>query len=269
MQDPRHARPGLATTRLTIEKLWRAGADVFRINMSHADPQAMRERVAMIRAVEERVGRPIGILVDLQGPKLRVGLSSAAARDLVKGAEFHLRFRCRRRATRPASACPIPKFCCALAPGHNLLIDDGKLRLHVIEAARRRAPWRRSKSAGASPTARASACPTPKCRRRPDRQGPRSISRPAVETGVDWVALSFVQRADDVAGGQALAGGRALVMAKIEKPQAIARLDEIMLAADAFDGRARRSRRRNAARKRARPAKAHHPRGAAGSAARW
>ena len=71
-----------------IERLWRAGADLFRINMSHADPAAMRERVAMIRAVESRVGRPIGVLVDLQGPKLRVGAFAGGGAEIFEGQRF-------------------------------------------------------------------------------------------------------------------------------------------------------------------------------------
>jgi len=170
----------------SIEKLWRAGADVFRINMSHANPEAMRETVALIRAVEARVGRPIGILCDLQGPKLRVGTFAGGGADLLVGQDFVL-----DSDSTPGDATrvclPHPEILSALAPGHKLLIDDGKLRLHVVE-----------------------------------------------ETGVDWIALSFVQRAADVQEVKRIAGGRALVLAKIEKPQAIARLDEIMAAADAL-----------------------------------
>ena len=94
----------------SIEKLWRAGADVFRINMSHANPDAMRETTAMIRAVEERVGRPIGVLVDLQGPKLRVGVFAGGG-AISSTARPSPSIPTRRRAMPRASACRIRKSC--------------------------------------------------------------------------------------------------------------------------------------------------------------
>jgi pyruvate kinase len=213
-----------------VEKLWRAGADVFRINMSHTDPAGMRERVAMIRAVEEKIGRPIGVLVDLQGPKLRVGMFKDGGADLAKGQTFTLDSD---EAPGDSSRVrlPHPEILPSLRRGDTLLIDDGKLRLHVVETAPGRAVTtvdvggRISNRKGVS---------------FPDTEIPVSAMTDkdridltaAVETGVDWIALSFVQRAEDVKAVKAIAGARAWVMAKIEKPQAIARLDEIMAAAD-------------------------------------
>ena len=136
-----------------IENLWRAGADVFRINMSHTNQEGMRERVAMIRAVEEKVGRPIGILVDLQGPKLRVGAFAEGGADLVKGAELCPRFR-RGAGDATRVRLPHPEILERLQPGHTMLIDDGKFRLAVVEAEPDRAVTR-SRSAAASRTARA------------------------------------------------------------------------------------------------------------------
>jgi pyruvate kinase len=213
-----------------IENLWRAGADLFRINMSHADPAAMRERVSMIRAVEARVGRSIGVLVDLQGPKLRVGTFAGDGADLIAGQTFTL-----DGDPTPGDATrvclPHPEILAALRPGHKLLIDDGRLRLHVVDAAPRSAVTvvdvggRISNRKGVSlpDTEIPSAALTPK---------DRIDLEAAVETGVDWIALSFVQRGEDVAEVKRLVEGRALVMAKIEKPQAIARLDEILAVAD-------------------------------------
>jgi pyruvate kinase len=216
----------------SIEKLWRAGADVFRVNMSHANPEAMRETVAMIRAVEERVGRPIGVLVDLQGPKLRVGTFVGGGADLLVGQTFS--FDSDPAPGDSGRVClPHPEILSALEPGHKLLIDDGKLRLHIIEAFGDRAVaqvdvgGRISNRKGVS---------------LPDTEIPvaamtkkdRVDLEAAVETGVDWIALSFVQRATDVIEVKSVAGDRALVLAKIEKPQAIFRLDEIMAVADAL-----------------------------------
>ncbi len=213
-----------------IERLWRAGADVFRINMSHADHAGLKERTAMIRSVEQRVGRPIGVLVDLQGPKLRIGLFAEGGVELVKGEEFILDGD-PAPGDRARVQLPHPEILRALAPGHVLLIDDGKVRLHVVEASPERARaivdvgGRLSNRKGVS---------------LPDTEIPVSAMTPkdrsdldaALETGVDWIALSFVQRGDDVAEVKKIARGRALVMAKIEKPQAIARLDEIIDIAD-------------------------------------
>jgi pyruvate kinase len=214
----------------TIESLWRSGADLFRINMSHADPAAMRERVAMIRAVEARVGRPIGVLVDLQGPKLRVSVFAGGGADLVAGQKFV--FDSDSTPGDATRVClPHPEILANLRPGHALLIDDGRLRLHVIEASDERAvtvvefAGRISNRKGVS---------------LPDTEIPfaamtakdRVDLQAAVETGVDWIALSFVQRAEEVVQVKEIVAGRAMVLAKIEKPQAIIHLDEIMMAAD-------------------------------------
>ena len=213
-----------------IERLWRAGADLFRINMSHADPAAMRERVAMIRAVEARVGRAIGVLVDLQGPKLRVGSFAEGGAELLVGAKFI--FDSDPTPGDSGRVClPHPEILSSLLPGHALLIDDGRLRLHVVEATPQRAVavvdigGRISNRKGVS---------------LPDTEIPAAAMTPkdrvdlaaALETGVDWIALSFVQRGEDVAEVKEIAAGRALIMAKIEKPQAISRLDEILAVAD-------------------------------------
>src|SRR5208282_713776 len=213
-----------------IERLWRAGANLFRINMSHADPAAMRERVAMIRAVEERVGRSIGVLVDLQGPKLRVGAFAGGSATIAAGDKFT--FDSDPAPGDATRVClPHPEILASLRPGHALLIDDGRLRLHVIETAPQKAValvdigGRISNRKGVSlpDTEIPVAAMTPKDRIDLDA---------ALETGVDWIALSFVQRGEDVAEVKKIAYGRALVMAKIEKPQAIDRLDEILAAAD-------------------------------------
>lgn len=217
----------------SIEKLWRAGANLFRINMSHASPQAMRETLAMIRAVARRVGHPIGALADLQGPKLRVGAFAGGGADLVVGQSFMLDSN-----PTPGDAArvflPHPEILAAVKPGDRLLIDDGKLRLRVEQVfagdravAKIEVGGRISNRKGVSlpDTEIVSAALTPKDRVDLDA---------ALEAGVDWIALSFVQRAEDVEEVKRIAAGRALVLAKIEKPQAIARLDEIFAVADAL-----------------------------------
>ncbi|MDE2363342.1 MAG: pyruvate kinase [Hyphomicrobiales bacterium] len=216
----------------TIAALHRAGADMFRINMSHADHQGMRERISMIREVEKDAGRPIGILIDLQGPKLRIGAFADGPVTLVKGAQFTLDSD---PAPGDATRVQLPhkEILGALAPGHVVLIDDGKVRLHIVEASPDRAraivdvAGRISDRKGVS---------------LPDTEIPvaamtekdRNDLEAGLNAGVDWVAVSFVQRPDDVAEVKKIARGRALVLAKIEKPQAISRLDEIIETADAL-----------------------------------
>lgn len=215
-----------------LAALFEAGTDVFRINMSHADHDAMRDRIRAIRALETQFGRPVGILLDLQGPKLRVGRFVETGVDLVKGGRFTL-------DADPAPGdssrvhLPHPEILRALRPGHVMLIDDGKVKLRVVEATPERAlsvvevAGRISDRKGVS---------------LPDTEIPVSAMTPkdrsdldaALNEGVDWIAVSFVQRADDVAEVKTIVRGRALVMAKIEKPQAIARLDEILEMSDAL-----------------------------------
>ncbi|MDQ0396084.1 pyruvate kinase [Labrys monachus] len=215
-----------------IAKLFSAGADVFRINMSHTSHDRMREMVGMIRDVEKECGRPIGILVDLQGPKLRIGEFAEGSVQLVNGASFVL-----DSDPTPGDVgrvqLPHPEILSALRPGHTLLLDDGKVRLKTTECMGTRAVTevliggKMSNRKGVS---------------LPDTEIPVSAMTAkdrgdldaALETGVDWIALSFVQRPEDVTEARKIARGRALIMSKIEKPQAIQRLEEIIEVSDAL-----------------------------------
>jgi pyruvate kinase len=215
-----------------IRKLFEAGADVFRINMSHTSHDKMRELVKTIRNVESSYGRPIGILVDLQGPKLRVGAFAEGGVQLKNGESFVL-----DSDPAPGDAIrvhlPHPEILAALRPGHALLIDDGKLRLIAEETSNDRAVTRVVVGGRISDRKGVSL---------PDTDLPVSAMTPkdrldleaALETGIDWIALSFVQRAEDVHEAKRLVRGRASIMSKIEKPQAIDRLDSILEASDAL-----------------------------------
>ena len=216
----------------TIRKLFEAGADVFRINMSHTPHDKMRELVATIRNVESSYGRPIGILVDLQGPKLRLGAFAEGAAHLTNGEIFTLDSD-PTPGDKTRVYLPHPEILQALRPGHALLIDDGKLRLIAEETSPERARLRVVTGGKMSDRKGVSL---------PDTDLPLSAMttkdridlEAALETGIDWIALSFVQRADDVIEAKKLVRGRAAVMSKIEKPQAIDRLAEIMDASDAI-----------------------------------
>jgi pyruvate kinase len=221
-----------SSDRSVIASLFEAGADVFRINMSHTSHERMRELVATIRAVESEQGRPIGILVDLQGPKLRVGSFANGPATLIKDETFIL-----DADAAPGDATrvhlPHPEIFAAIEPGHALLLDDGKIRLITTEVedarivTRVEVAGRLSDRKGVSlpDTTIPFSALTPK---------DRSDLEAALDTGIDWVALSFIQRPEDIAEAKKITRGRAVVMAKIEKPQAVHRLDEIMDLADAL-----------------------------------
>jgi pyruvate kinase len=215
-----------------IGKLFAAGADVFRINMSHTSQERMRELVAMIRNVEQDTGRPIGILVDLQGPKLRLGTIAGGSIAVKPGDTVVLD---QNPAIGDATRIylPHPEIFAGVEPGHTLLIDDGKVRLTVTEALPDKITTRVVVGGKLSDRKGVSV---------PDSTIPfsaladkdRSDLEAALETGIDWIALSFIQRPEDIAEAKKITRGRALIMAKIEKPQAVHRLAEILDVADAL-----------------------------------
>jgi pyruvate kinase len=221
-----------SSDRSMIARLFEAGADVFRINMSHTSHERMRELVAAIRAVETEHGRPIGILVDLQGPKLRLGSFATNPAMLVKGESFALDADPTPGDIRRVHL-PHPEIFAAIAPGHTLLLDDGKVRLVATEVDDKRILTRVEVGGKLSDRKGVSL---------PDTMVPtsaladkdRSDLEAALDTGIDWVALSFIQRPEDIAEAKKITRGRATVMAKIEKPQAVHRLDEILDLADAL-----------------------------------
>jgi pyruvate kinase len=221
-----------SSDRSMIARLFEAGADVFRINMSHTSHERMRELVAAIRAVETEHGRPIGILVDLQGPKLRLGSFAASPAMVVKGESFALDADPAPGDVRRVQL-PHPEIFAAIQPGHTLLIDDGKVRLVATEVSDKRILTRVEVGGKLSDRKGVSL---------PDTMVPtsaladkdRSDLEAALDTGIDWVALSFIQRPEDIAEAKKITRGRATVMAKIEKPQAVHRLDEIIDLADAL-----------------------------------
>jgi len=214
-----------------IRRLFEAGADVFRINMSHADHPLMRSLVERIRNVEAEIGRPIGILADLQGPKLRVGRFADGAEVLSVGQSFTL-----DDDPEPGDATrvqlPHPEILRSVKPGHRLLIDDGRLQLRCVEADGRRLDCIVVSGTKISDRKGVSL---------PDTDLPvgaltekdRKDLDAVLDAGVDWIALSFIQRPEDLAEARKIARGRALLMSKIEKPQAVSRLPEIIELSDA------------------------------------
>jgi pyruvate kinase len=215
-----------------IARLFKAGADVFRINMSHTSQDRMRELVGMIRAVERDTGRPIGILVDLQGPKLRLGTFTGGSAMVKRGDTFVLDSD---SAAGDASRAflPHPEIFAAVEPGHALLIDDGKVRLTVTEADPKRMVTR-VEVGGKLSDRKGVSLPDSTIPFSALAEKDRSDLEAALEASIDWVALSFIQRPEDIAEAKKITRGRAAVMAKIEKPQAVQRLAEILDIADAL-----------------------------------
>ena len=215
-----------------IGKLFNAGADVFRINMSHTSPDRMREIVAMIRGVERDTDRPIGILVDLQGPKLRLGTFKGGSAAVKTGDTFVLDSDATEGdATR--AYLPHPEIFAGVEPGHTLLIDDGKVRLTVTAAQPKRMVTR-VEIGGKLSDRKGVSLPDSTIPFSALAEKDRTDLEAALDAGIDWVALSFIQRPEDIAEAKKITRGRAVVMAKIEKPQAVHRLSEIIDLADAL-----------------------------------
>jgi pyruvate kinase len=215
-----------------LRRLLAAGVDVFRLNFSHGTADDHRARFAALRALERATGRPIGILADLQGPKLRVGTFAEGAITLEAGRAFRLDLDPAPGDARRAGL-PHPEIFAALVPGTELLLDDGKLRLVVDRCGDDFAETTVAvggrlsdrKGVNVPGVVLPISALTPKDRRDLDL---------ALELGADWIALSFVQRPEDVAEAREIVGTRAAIMTKLEKPAAVDRLEEIVAASDAL-----------------------------------
>ncbi|SEN97931.1 pyruvate kinase [Gemmobacter aquatilis] len=213
-----------------IRKLYEAGADVFRLNMSHGTHDDIRARHSIIRQIEAETGMPIAILADLQGPKLRVGTFASGAADLEEGQHFRFDLD-----PTPGEGhrvqLPHPEIFAALEPGASLLVNDGKIRMKVETCGADFADC--IVTVGGTISNR-------KGVNVPDVVLPlaalstkdRADLEFACELGVDWLALSFVQRPEDVLEARALAKGRAAILSKIEKPAAVKAYDAILAVSD-------------------------------------
>ena len=213
-----------------IRALFEAGADVFRLNMSHGTQDEQRARLEIIRQVEKDMDRPIAILADLQGPKLRCGQFARGKEKLKKGQGFRFDLD---PAPGDATRVQLPhqEIFAALKPGETLLVNDGKIRLKVAQCG-----------------ADFADCTVEVGGKISDRKGvnvpgvvlplsalsekDRSDLEFACTLGVDWLALSFVQRPEDVEEARALADGRAAILSKIEKPAAVDCFEDILAVSD-------------------------------------
>jgi pyruvate kinase len=214
-----------------IAQLFAAGADVFRINMSHGSHDDHRSRVEIIRDVERRSGRPVAILLDLQGPKLRVGRFTEDRVELTEGHRFRLDLDDAPGDVQRVSL-PHPEIFAAVRPGTNLLLDDGKVRLKVEECGANFANTV-VMAGGAVSNNKGVNVPGAVLPLSPLTAKDHRDLAFGLELGVDWVAPSFIQRRDDLVELRRLVGDQAFICAKLEKPAAVERLDEIVELSDA------------------------------------
>lgn len=214
-----------------LRAVFEAGVDVFRLNFSHGEHKDHGERVAMLRQLERDLGKPISILADLQGPKLRLGKFEQGKIAISPGDVLRIDLDTATLGNNVRVGMPHPEIIEALVEGSHLLLDDGKVRLLVTRKGSDFVETRVLAGTALS-----------------DRKGvnvpdvmlnlsaltdkDRRDLTFALDQNVDWVALSFVQRPEDIAEARRLIAGRASIIAKIEKPQAIQNLDEIIDLAD-------------------------------------
>lgn len=216
---------------LKMEELLRAGVDLFRLNFSHGSHAEHAARIAAAREAEAASGRPVALLADLQGPKLRVG-------DLPNG-QSEVRMSSELRLTAAAKSndpdiipIPHPELVASLQLGDRLLIDDGKMMLHIVKVdgadriARPVAPGRIMSRKGIAVPNRP--IPIPALTEKDIADG-----KFALEHGVDYIALSFVQRAADLTLARQIFGSHVPLISKIEKPAALDELDDIVALSDA------------------------------------
>ncbi|UYW35216.1 pyruvate kinase [Methylorubrum extorquens] len=214
-----------------LKALFLAGVDTFRLNFSHG-VQADHARVhAAIRALEAEVGRPIGILQDLQGPKIRVGTVRDGRLDLTAGERVRFVLEA-SEGGKDAIPLHHPEIFAAVVPGQDLLIDDGRVRVRVvgIEAAMIEAEVI---TGGAVSNRKGVNLPGTLLDLSPLTEKDRADLAFGLELGVDWIALSFVQKPSDVLEARTLIGDRAGIMTKVEKPQALERIEDIIRLSDA------------------------------------
>ncbi len=221
-----------STSREQISALFEAGADVFRLNFSHGSHQEHADRYQAIREIEREFGRPIGVMMDLQGPKIRVDYFQNGKIDLPDGVSFTLDRNAVDAGTESRVSISNPEIYKVLEPGTHLLLDDGKIRLLVEEASAEEV--RTTVEVGG-------VLSDHKGLNIPDVILPmsaltdkdRADLRFGLDLGVDWVALSFLQRPEDISEARRLIAGRAGILCKMEKPKAIEHLEQIVQLSDA------------------------------------
>jgi pyruvate kinase len=214
-----------------IADLFDAGVDVFRLNFSHGSHDDHRKNFEIIRKLERKTHRPIAVLMDLQGPKLRIGTFADDRIELEQGAKFRL-----DQDDKPGDVnrvrLPHREIFQAISPGTDLLLDDGKIRLRVADCSDGHADCEVI-TGGPLSNRKGVNVPGVVLPLSPLTAKDQDDLRFGLDLGIDWCGLSFVQRPEDIAEARKLIAGRAAIMAKLEKPAAIDRLEEIIELSDA------------------------------------
>ena len=221
-----------SSTETVIADLFKAGADVFRLNFSHGVHEDHATRIKVIRELEKKFNRPIGIIADLQGPKLRLGEFEKGFVELLEGQKFDLDLRAGLGGINRVQL-PHSEVFKALEPGMHLLVDDGRIKLEVVKVGSESAETRVI-TGGKLSDHKGVNVPDAVLELSSLTSKDRKDMRFALQAGVDWIALSFVQRPQDIVEARKLISGRAGIMAKLEKPTALKTLDEIVNLSDAI-----------------------------------
>jgi pyruvate kinase len=223
-----------SSTPVMIKRLAQAGADVFRLNFSHGTQEEQQARVRSIRLLEHSLKKPLGVLMDLQGPKLRVGKMAEGGVELEVGQTYRFDLD-KAPGDRKRAPLPHKEIIEALKPGDDLLIDDGRIRLRIGKKGKDFVVG--EVTVGGRLTDRKGVnVPGVVLPLTPLTEKDRADLAYGLELGVDWVALSFVQRPEDLAEARRLIGGRASLISKIEKPGAIEHLAELVELSDGILG---------------------------------
>ncbi len=236
MRRQRHAKIvatlGPASSSLEmIRALFEAGADVFRFNFSHGSHEDHQGRYEIVRAIERETNRRIAVLADLQGPKLRIGRLASGPIPLAAGERIRFDLDS-TPGTRARVPLPHPEVLQSLAPGVHLLIDDGKMRLEVEEATQSSALARVLIGGNLSERKGVSVVGTVVPLSAVTEKDRRDLAF-ALDMGADWIALSFVQRPEDLDELRRVAGRPVSIITKLEKPSAVEQLEAIIERSDA------------------------------------
>ena len=219
-----------SSTADIIEKIFTSGCDVFRLNFSHGSIEEHRKNYEIIRQLEKKYNHPTCILADLQGPKLRIGSFSNSRESLKKGQKFILDLDTKQGDEKRVNF-PHPEIYEILTPNTEILIDDGRIKLQIID---------QGKESLTTEVLNEGIVSNNKGVNIPGVILPISSLtnkdmadlNKALEMGVDWVALSFVQTAKDILSLKKIVNGKSFIMAKIEKPSAVKNIDAIIEVSD-------------------------------------
>jgi len=214
-----------------LRQLFFAGADVFRLNFSHGTHDDHRAVHQALRALEKEVRRPIGILQDLQGPKIRIGTLQDGKLPLTVGERVTFRLE-GAEGGRDAIPLPHPEIFAAILPGEDLLIDDGRVKVKVVGCGKDFIDAE-VQVGGIISNRKGVNLPGTVLALSPLTAKDRADLEFGLALGVDWVALSFVQKPDDLLEARGLIKDRAGLVAKIEKPAALERIEDIVRLSDA------------------------------------